>query len=94
MRQVSDLAHFSRFQQHFDDIEAKCNGGAANRAQIVECRTGQTSFLLCVHRCGGTRPLLGRTSLHFHENQAIAVSKHEIDFASSRSEVGGQKGQS
>src|SRR5438874_4412533 len=89
--QVSDLAHGAVAQQYFDNVKAHFHARLFEKLEVIERGLRKEPALVSVHRGGRTRPILGRTRFDFHEHQAIAIAKNEIDLAPRRAEVGGEE---
>lgn len=88
IRQVPDLVHLPVEQQHLDNIKTEFHRRMSDQLQIVERRLRKQPSLAGVHRRRRTGPRLGRSRLHFDEDQTVALAEDEIDLPSGGSEIG------
>ena len=91
VRQMPHLADCTLRQEHLDDIEADFHRGILQQPQIVECRAGKALPSFLIHGLCGPGPVFGGTGFYFHENEAILISKNQVQFAAFRSKIGSKK---
>src|SRR4051794_7440490 len=89
--QMANLTNLAIVEQDFHDIEADVYLRAFKEGQVIEGALGNQALLAEINGFGGTHPVLGRAGFNFHENEAVSVSKHEVNLAATRAEVGGKE---
>src|SRR5438874_13760939 len=84
---MPNFLNYALLQKDFDDIETYFDLRVFEQTQIVEscARKARAPFL--VYRCGGARPLLGRTGFYFDEHKTVGLAKHQVHFAAIRTKV-------
>ena len=91
VRNMPHLVHPAVPQEHLHHVESGFDGWVLEPAQVIQRGPRQEPALAQVHRRRRTHPLLGRPGLDFGEYQAIPVAKDQIDLATVRLEIRGEK---
>jgi hypothetical protein len=88
------MPHFgdsSVFQQHLHDIESNWYRRGADSTQVLQSRLGNQAPFPRVHSCGRSDPSFGRPRLNLHKDQAITITKDEVNLAACSRVVGHKK---
>jgi len=81
---MPDFTDVAIAQQDFDDIEPKPNLRILQKAQVIECRLGEKSFLIVINGRSWACPILRRASLNLDEDETVAIAENEVYLAPRR----------
>lgn len=80
------MAHFragaAALSDHLDHIKPETNPRASQAPDIPHCRTGCRMTLLSIDRREWASEVLIPPRLDLHENERLAVSRHEVNLVS------------
>jgi hypothetical protein len=65
--------------------------GFPDEPQIIKGAMGETAAAFGIHSDSGARPFFGGTGFDLDEDEAIGISKNQVNFTARRTEIGGEK---
>ena len=78
-------------QQNFDDVEADFYGGIVDQAQIIKSALREAATAFGIHGGSGAGPFFGGAGLDLGKDEAVGVTKDQINLAARGTEIGGEE---